>query len=281
MHTKQDGLSPWKREPVTLTVHAIFNTFKNRLTGTLSIFTAMVQPISKPLRNPGHKQIRRLPIVATLLFSMACGATESTCYGTTSNGSLKDGVRLPTAGNNYKSYSRAAIIAGRTFVHSEVRNIVVAAYQSLELTHPEKVYKYAETGKRNGGPFKPHKTHQNGLSADFMTPVKNATGKSVHLPTHALNRLGYHIEFNQKNEYKGLTIDYIALAAHLVELHKQAKIRGHDLWRVIFAPELQPPLFDTEYGKYLRKNILFSKKRSWVRHNEHYHVDFAIACEND
>ena len=179
-----------------------------------------------------------------------CNAIESICYGSTSNGSLENGVKLPASGNNFKSYSRAAIIAGRTYVHSEVKQIVVSAYRTLEESHPDKVFKYAETGRKNGGLFKPHKTHQNGLSVDFMTPMKNKAGESVRLPTHALNRLGYDIELDVNNEYKGLSIDYVALAAHIAELHKQAKAHGHDLWRVILAPELQPPLFKTQYGTY-------------------------------
>jgi len=69
------------------------------------------------------------------------------------------------------------------------------------------------------------------------------------------------------------------MAAHIVALHRQAKKNGHDLWRVIFAPELQPNLYNTQYADYLRANIQFSKKRSWVRHDEHYHVDFKVACE--
>ena len=47
---------------------------------------------------------------------------------------------------------------------------------------PDTVYKYTETGFENGGKFRPHKTHQNGLSVDFMTPVKNKNNESVHLP---------------------------------------------------------------------------------------------------
>ena len=31
---------------------------------------------------------------------------------------------------------------------------------------------------------------------------------------------------------------------------------------------------------YLKDNIQFSKRRSWVRHDEHYHVDFAIPCKH-
>ncbi|MFG1491714.1 replication initiation protein, partial [Oceanospirillum sp. HFRX-1_2] len=70
-----------------------------------------------------------------------------------------------------------------------------------------------------------------------------------------------------------------ALAAHIVMLDKSAKKKGHKIWRVIFDPKLQPPLFDTQYGDYMRENILFSKKRSWVRHDEHYHVDFIVPCK--
>lgn len=215
-----------------------------------------------------------------LLFPLICAAESSVCFGTTSQGSLSNGVQLPSKGKNYVGYSQAARIAGRTYVHSEVKEIIVAAYRALEQSEPHKQYKYAETGKKRGGPFKPHKTHQNGLSVDFMTPVTDRNGESVHLPTNILNRLGYDIEFDSNNEFNQLKIDYVALAAHIVELHKQAKKKGHDLWRVIFAPELQAPLYETEYGDYLRTHLQFSKKRSWVRHDEHYHVDFDVACEN-
>ena len=112
-----------------------------------------------------------------------------------------------------------------------------------------------------------------------MTPVTDGSGASVHLPTSPLNKFGYNIEFNEKDKYEGLKIDYEALAAHVVALHKQAKKRGFDLWRVIFDPKLQPKLYKTQYASYLRKNIKFSTKRSWVRHDEHYHVDFSIPCK--
>ncbi|MCG7563262.1 penicillin-insensitive murein endopeptidase [Pseudoalteromonas sp. McH1-42] len=204
---------------------------------------------------------------------------SSTCYGTTGQGSLKGAVELPKAGNNFVGYSALARLAGRTYVHSEVYEIVTASYQVLEKTHPDKVYKYAETGFAEGGRFRPHKTHRNGLSVDFMTPVIDEAGQSVHLPTHPFNKFGYLIEFDEHDQFDGLEIDYAAMAAHIVALHKQAKRRGHDLWRVIFDPKLQPNLFSTQYGEYLKTHIQFSKKPSWVRHDEHYHIDFDIPCE--
>jgi penicillin-insensitive murein endopeptidase len=74
-------------------------------------------------------------------------------------------------------------------------------------------------------------------------------------------------------------VDYEALAAHIVSLHKAAKDNGYDLWRVIFDPQLQAGLLKTKYGVYLQANIQLSKKRSWVRHDEHYHVDFRVPCQ--
>ncbi|TMP37528.1 penicillin-insensitive murein endopeptidase [Pseudoalteromonas rubra] len=214
-----------------------------------------------------------------MLAPVLVSAKTSTCYGTTARGALSDGVELPHSGNNFEGYSQLARLAGRTYVHSEVYEIVTAAYQALEQTHPDKVYKYAETGFAAGGRFRPHRTHRNGLSVDFMTPVINKAGESVHLPTHPFNKFGYLIEFDKQEQYDGLRIDYDAMAAHIVALHLQAIRRGHNIWRVIFDPNLQPNLFSTQYGEYLKTQIQFSKKPSWVRHDEHYHVDFDIPCE--
>ena len=214
-----------------------------------------------------------------IIFPLVTLANESKCYGTTSNGRLENGVKLPDKGKNFVGYSKLARIAGRTYVHSEVKKIILKSYATLEIEHPDKVFKYAETGFKKGGEFKPHKTHRNGLSVDFMTPVITPDGNSVHLPTHPLNKLGYNIEFDEAGNFEGLRIDYEALSAHLVSLHKAAKALGHDIWRVIFDPKLQPYLLNTQYGQYIKDNIQLSKKRSWVRHDEHYHVDFSVQCE--
>ena len=218
-------------------------------------------------------------MVAMLPMHVLAEGEDSTCFGTTSNGHLEHGVQLPSGGKNFVGYSTVARMAGRTYVHSEVRDIVVSAYEMLEEEQPSKVYKYAETGFAEGGEFKPHKTHRNGLSVDFMTPVIDEEGSSVHLPTHLLNRFGYDIEFDDNGYYDGLTIDYEAMAAHVVALHMQAESRGYGVWRVIFDPQLQPGLYTTKYADYLLKNVTFSERRSWVRHDEHYHVDFEIPCK--
>lgn len=206
-------------------------------------------------------------------------AQQSTCYGTTANGRLERGVKLPAEGGNFVGYSGLAAMLGRTYLHSTVRDIVIDAYKKLEQSAPGKVFKYAESGLAGGGEFKPHKTHQNGLSIDFMVPVINAKGESVHLPTHPFNKFGYNIEFDAQGQYEEYIIDFEALAAHLVALHEAAKKENARVWRVIFDPKLQPYLLATRHGDYLMKRVSLSQKPAWVRHDEHYHVDFIIPCQ--
>jgi len=206
-------------------------------------------------------------------------ANESTCYGTTKKGRLENGRALPADGNNFIAYGMVPKMAGRTFVHSKVRTVVIDAYRRLETEQPGKVFKYGETGYENGGTFRPHKTHQNGLSVDFFVPVLDREGRSTHIPTHLFNKYGYDIEFDEKGKHADYVIDFEALGAHIVALHQAARQAGIGLWRVLFAPELQPLLFATSYGPYIRENVTIPDKRSWVRHDEHIHVDFEIPCE--
>ena len=230
-------------------------------------------------RNYRQLILKIIILTASLLMQAAADAKQSTCFGSSSNGKIINALRLPVSGINFTSYSSFAIWMGRTYVHSQVKQIIVQAYKTLEEVRPTSVYKYAETGFKQGGKFSPHKTHQNGLSVDFIVPVLNRKGKSVHLPSHASNHWGYKIEFNSRGRYRGYRIDFPAMAAHLVALDKTAKSNGLGLVRVIFDPKMQHRLFATEYGPYLKKHIRFSKRRSWVRHDEHYHVDFKVPCK--
>lgn len=220
---------------------------------------------------------RRAVLVLLFLPSIAFG--ESICFGTTGAGRLSGAVQLPSDGVNFQSYGAIPTLLGRTYVHSTVAEIVVDAYSSLASTRPRTVYVYGETGYEEGGKFSPHKTHQNGLSVDFMVPVVDGSGASVFLPTSVLNKWGYDIDFDPHGRWEELQIDFEAIGEHIVALHKAARKHGVDLWRVIFAPDLQDALYATSSGSYIRQHVRIPEKRSWVRHDDHYHVDFAIPCQ--
>jgi len=206
-------------------------------------------------------------------------AAESQCYGTVSNGRLEGGVKLPSQGPNFTSYSVLGATAGRTYVHSTVAKIVISSYAALAKETPSNRYVYGETGWSSGGRIRPHRTHQNGLSVDFFVPVRDAAGKSVPLPTSVSNKLGYDIEFDSNARYENYTIDFEATAEHLYQLQLAAKANGAGITLVIFDTEFLPKLFSTKHGAYLQKELPFMKGKPWVRHDEHYHIDFRIACK--
>ena len=204
-------------------------------------------------------------------------AETSKCFGTTANGRLQGGVSLPLSGNNFSAYSVLGWTSGRTYVHSAVSDILIEAFRALERSAAGKTFVYGETGWKQGGRFKPHKTHQNGLSVDLMVPVL-LEGESVPLPGGMFNRYGYDIEFNKEGRYEDYRIDFEALAELIYQIHLAAKTNSVAIDRVIFDLPLQQHLWSTKRGEFLRQSVTFSKKAAWVRHDEHIHIDFGIAC---
>jgi penicillin-insensitive murein DD-endopeptidase len=211
--------------------------------------------------------------------AMHATAQTSTCFGKVHQGRLEAGVQLPAAGSNFSAYSALGSSLGRTYVHTRVEKIVTDAYATLAYTQANKKYVYGETGLAQGGRFRPHHTHQNGTSVDFMVPVLDANGRSVPLPTSALDKFGYGLEFDAQGKLDGLHIDFEAIAEHLFALHVAAKSQGVPLSLVIFDPPYLSILFATQRGVWLQQNIPFMKGNAWVRHDEHYHVDFGVPCK--
>jgi penicillin-insensitive murein DD-endopeptidase len=204
-------------------------------------------------------------------------SAPSLSLGSPSRGRLLHGKRLPTSGENFVAYSRLGALLGRNSVHGEVRGIVLDAYHDLAAERPDARFVYGETGWPRGGRFRPHRTHQNGLSVDFMVPVRDAAGAATRVPTWPWLRFGYEVEFDSLGRFEDMEIDFAAVAAHLSALDGAARRRGHRVERVIFAPELMERLGQSAEGERVLREIPFMKGKPWVRHDEHYHVDFRLA----
>jgi penicillin-insensitive murein DD-endopeptidase len=216
--------------------------------------------------------------IALIVVSPSSAYSASQCFGTVSNGRINASVKLPINGPNFSAYSQLGHSMGRTYVHSEVASVVVSTYDQLSKQLPQTVFVYGETGWASGGSFRPHRSHQNGLSVDFFVPVRNAKNESVPLPTNVSSRYGYDIEFNSKAQYEQYSIDFHSIAEHLFQLHQAAKARNFEIAQVIFDRVFLPKLLATPRGPYLRKHLHFMKAKPWIRHDEHYHVDFALPC---
>lgn len=216
-------------------------------------------------------------LLGALILAPAAQA-QGSCYGGVASGRLEGGVQLPSDGPNFSAYSALGRTLGRTYVHANVRDIVVEAYAALAVSHADKVFVYGETGLSEGGRMRPHRTHRNGTSVDFMVPVLDAKGRSLPLPTSALNKFGYAIEFDRDGRFEGYRIDFDALAAHLAALRAAARRRQFDLRLVIFDDAYLPRLLAADAAAGLA-DLPYMKGKPWVRHDEHYHVDFAVPCK--
>jgi penicillin-insensitive murein DD-endopeptidase len=227
------------------------------------------------------------PLIIVLSFASPrpTVAADSICYGSPANGRIENAERLPRKGSNFRAYSHAGVALGRTYAHKRVVRAIHSAYADVARTMPTKTFVYGETGFAEGGRFKPHKTHQNGLSVDFMVPVIDANGRSIPLPGSMANRYGYDIEFDAQAWYRidakqVFRIDFDAMAEHLYALDRAASSSGAPIERVIFEPAYLPKLFATKRGAYLRSRIRFVRGKVWWRHDEHYHVDFSMKCRS-
>lgn len=235
-------------------------------------------------RRRGWLTLAALPVVAFGCYAswIAWLGRESgpptRCYGGVVGGRLEGGRRLPLWGENYRTYSILGFLAGRTFMHGSVRDAIRAAYADLAATHPDLRYMYAESGWPWGGPFAPHRSHMNGTSVDFHVPVRTLEGAVADLPASPFNKLGYAIEFDRSGRSGAYRIDFEAMALHLLALDKAARAHAISIRRVIFDVQLQPKLFATSAGARLSRMMTFNRTQSWVRHDEHYHVDFNVPC---
>lgn len=229
-----------------------------------ALFVLVVLALSWPTVRFGNDVLRHFE-----------SAAPSQSHGTTGNGRLENGKRLPTTGSNFTTYSRLGALLGRTSVHEKVRAAVVDAFESVRQDQPSIIYTIGETGWPRGGRFRPHKSHQNGLSVDFMVPVLRH-GAPTRLPVNLSNKFGYGLQFDSEGKTGDLEIDFEAIAAHLYHLDRAARRNGLAIEVVIFDNELQKKLFATEQGRDLKERIRFSIKQPWIRHDEHYHVDFVL-----
>lgn len=204
-------------------------------------------------------------------------AGEALSHGKGGCGKLEGGVKLPCEGKNFEAFSSMACGLGRTWLHPDVAATLLDAFAALEASHPARHWQYAELGLEHGGPLRPHRTHQSGVAADFFVPVIDAANAPSQVPIRARQKFGYALEFDAKGRLPGesLRVDFKALAAHLLALEHAGKKHQVRIERVILTPDFHRALFAAE-PKLASMRARFMLKEAWVRHDEHYHVDFAL-----
>ena len=210
------------------------------------------------------------------------GKGTSISEGKVNNGNLTNGRKFPYKGKNYQYFSPLSYsLLNRAWVHDKVLEVSLQSYKVCEQQFPERKFLLMECSKKNGGRMRPHRTHQNGTSIDFGTPLLKE-GKPYHLHNH-FGVFHYAMKFNSNGISKlnkQVSIDFETLAQHLLILEKTARKNGMYIKKVIFKLDLKDDLFKCKSGKKLKKSgIYFAGKLPKLIdevHDDHYHVDFGF-----
>ena len=75
-----------------------------------------------------------------------------------------------------------------------------------------------------------------------------------------------------------MTIDFGAIVAHLEALERAAARHGLAIYRVLLAPEFHRFIQAAPGGASLLERLPFPPGPVWIRHDEHYHVEFRAAA---
>ncbi|MCH8317706.1 MAG: penicillin-insensitive murein endopeptidase [Bacteroidetes bacterium] len=227
-----------------------------------------------------NKLLILLIIISTSCSTLPKGTGNSISEGTVSNGQLKNGRRFPYKGKNFKYFSPFSFaIFNRAWVHAKVLDITLEVYKEFEESCPNIKFLIMECSKRKGGRMWPHRTHQNGTSIDFGTPLlKKEKPYNFH---HSYGVFHYTMKFDENGVLKGnknIKIDFETMAKHILALEKAARKRKMYIKKVIFKIDLKDNFFRTESGKLVKKKkIYFARKLPKVIdnvHDDHYHIDF-------
>lgn len=205
--------------------------------------------------------------------------SSSISSGTVSRGKLAHGKLMPFSGKNFSYFDEWSYLQGRAFVNNRVRDCILDCYHILEVSAPGRRFYIMECSNKEGGPLYPHKTHQNGLSVDFMMPKLKGSS-----PCYALDTLGtghYWLEFNNRGQYiqdTSIALDFDLIALHMLLLNKQASRHGLKVSKVIIKIELKDELFRSGFGNKLQESGIYIVHSLGPQvnafHDEHYHIDF-------
>jgi len=219
------------------------------------------------------------------IFHRNSGVSVST--GTTGNGTLKNAWQVDYKTKNSKYFSLVSYyLLGTAYVHSQLYQTLQDCYKECETTCPGIKFRIMECSLKKGGKTLIHRSHRNGLSADFMVPkIKNT--KQIR----SYDRIGlwhYLLNFDSNGRLrinKKISIDFETMAKQILALDNAARKNGLAITKIILKIDLKDDFFKTKEGQEIRRRgIYFAQnltKTLNTLHDDHYHVDFEIMKNED
>jgi penicillin-insensitive murein endopeptidase len=203
----------------------------------------------------------------------------STSLGTPGKGSLENAKLMPFSGPNFQYFDTLSYTEGRAFTNGKTRNCLLDAYKQLQTDVPSRTFFVMECSTKRGGKLWPHRTHQNGLSVDFMMPLTKSGQPFVDLDT--IGAKHYFLSFNKSGLWmkdQSVSIDFDLVAQHILELHNAGEKNGLGISKVIINTDLKPEFYATPHGQIVKDLEIYVVKSLTptinALHDDHYHIDF-------
>ena len=205
---------------------------------------------------------------------------DSVSIGSVRNGKLKNAYLIPYSGDNHWYFSAMSyFLMNNGYTHSKVYHTVMNAYKTCEKTCPGVKFRIMECSDRSGGKMLIHRTHQNGMSIDFMVPKKNGSTQSRFFD--GLGMWHYLLDFTASGKLKlnkKVEIDFETMGKHILALDKAARSNGLSIRKIILNTGLKDDLYATSSGQKVKeRGIYIVRSLSDIVnrvHDDHYHVDF-------
>jgi len=201
--------------------------------------------------------------------------------GTVSTGSLENGKLIPFKGESFQYFDTLSYLSGRAFTNDKLKKTILDTYQELSTQLPGRQFFIMECSNQHGGKIFPHRTHQNGLSIDFMMPLTKDNKDYYELDT--IGKDHYWLNFDDDGKFtkdKSISIEFDLVARHILLLDEKARNNGLKITKVIIKTELKDELFATTYGQKLQASGIYIVKSLIPLinslHDDHYHIDFEI-----
>jgi penicillin-insensitive murein DD-endopeptidase len=203
----------------------------------------------------------------------------SNSIGTPGKGQLINGKLMPFKGSNFEYFDVNSYLSGRAFLHQKVKETLLNSFLVLDSLYPKRQFKIMECANKNGGTLFPHKTHQNGLSVDFMMPL--IQNKKPYYQLDTIGTTHYFITLNSKGQFNrdtSISIDFNLVAQQILILEEQARLQGLKISKVIINTSLKDELLATTFGKELAASQIYIVKSldNYTNnfHDDHFHIDF-------
>jgi penicillin-insensitive murein DD-endopeptidase len=245
---------------------------------SIAFFCASCTGQEKEIANDSN--VRKVPsLIDEYVLAHPDDGKPSVSIGTVSKGSMVNGKLIPYSGTNFQYFADNSYLMGRAFVNSSLRNTLIESYHAMYSYYPEHLFYIMESSHKCGGKLDPHKTHQNGLSVDFMMPLTKNGKEYQGLDTIGVDH--YYLNFDNEGSYvedSSIKINFDIVAKHILELEKKARLNGLRISKVILKIELKDELYASKYGsELLRSGIYVVRSLTPIinlLHDEHYHIDF-------